>query len=177
MPCKRKGSNWRSTAASSCRARVMLTTTDTTKSLSSKIVMFKLSAASALHNLKPAFKLPGPVRPGLTAPLAIEASRAARAVPATQATRNSLSNSPCPLGRSRGRCRYINNKPFQCSDGCDSCSNFTQPGGRPGLPVGSARAPAPDPHHGNSKPPRVTLGLGSAHREGSGWLPTAVPRR
>ena len=86
MPCKRKGSNWRSTAASSCRARVMLTTTDTTKSLSSKIVMFKLSAASALHNLKPAFKLPGPVRPGLTAPLAIEASPAARAGPATKAT-------------------------------------------------------------------------------------------
>ena len=40
--------------------------------------------------------------------------------------RNSLSNSPCPLGRARGRGRYIllaraiKNKPFQCSDGCDS---------------------------------------------------------
>ena len=39
--------------------------------------------------------------------------------------RNSLSNSPCP-GRARGRGRYIllaraiKNKPFQCSDGCDS---------------------------------------------------------
>ena len=37
-------------------------------------------------------------------------------------TRNSLSNSPCPLGSARGRGRYnllaraINNKPFQCSD-------------------------------------------------------------
>ena len=36
---------------------------------------------------------------------------------------DSLSNSPCPLGRARGRGRYnllaraINNKPFQCSDG------------------------------------------------------------
>ena len=36
--------------------------------------------------------------------------------------RNSLSNSPCPLGSARGRCRYnllaraMNNKPFQCSD-------------------------------------------------------------
>ena len=40
--------------------------------------------------------------------------------------RNSLSNSPCPLGRARGRGRYIllaraiNNKPFQCSNGRDS---------------------------------------------------------
>ena len=37
--------------------------------------------------------------------------------------RNSLSNSPCPLGRARGRGRYnllaraINNKPFQGSNG------------------------------------------------------------
>ena len=43
-----------------------------------------------------------------------------------QIHRNSLSNSPCPLVRARGRGRYIllaraiNNKPFQCSDGCDS---------------------------------------------------------
>ena len=42
------------------------------------------------------------------------------------AGRNSLSNSPCPLGRARGRGRYnllaraINNKPFQCSNGRDS---------------------------------------------------------
>ena len=66
-----------------------------------------------------------------------------------KAQRNSLSNSPCPLGRARGRGRYnllaraINNKPFQCSDGRNSlqrrrtaarvrfrtnkgiCSNFT----------------------------------------------------
>ena len=40
--------------------------------------------------------------------------------------RNSLSNSPCPLGRARGRGRYnllaraIKNKPFQCSNGRDS---------------------------------------------------------
>ena len=40
--------------------------------------------------------------------------------------RYSLSNSPCPLGRAQGRSRYnllaraIKNKPFQCSDGCDS---------------------------------------------------------
>ena len=40
--------------------------------------------------------------------------------------RNSLSNSPCPLGRARGRSRYIllaraiNNKLFQCSNGRDS---------------------------------------------------------
>ena len=40
--------------------------------------------------------------------------------------RNSLSNSPCPLGSAGGRSRYIllaraiNNKPFQCSNGRDS---------------------------------------------------------
>ena len=40
--------------------------------------------------------------------------------------RNTLSNSPCPLGRARRRCRYnllaraINKKPFQCSDGRNS---------------------------------------------------------
>ena len=43
--------------------------------------------------------------------------------------RNSLSNSPCPLGRARGpgarpdiisSDEAIKNKPFQCSYGCDS---------------------------------------------------------
>ena len=41
-------------------------------------------------------------------------------------SRNSLSNYPCPLSRARGRgrsillARAIDNKPFQCSDGCNS---------------------------------------------------------
>ena len=44
----------------------------------------------------------------------------------TAKLRNSLSNAPCPLGRARGRGRYIllaraiNNKPFQCSNGRNS---------------------------------------------------------
>ena len=63
------------------------------------------------------WKPPAPA-PGLTRSLPLSYDPAA--------LRNSLNNSPCPLGRARGRglynlpARAINNKSFQCSDGRDS---------------------------------------------------------